>query len=148
MPCQMCYVFLYWRDSWNDGPPLHQIHYSILLQLFLHCGLKCGCSEYPPLSHFTSAQCLLFLPPKMQTPSVCNKGSQFSYDICSMNSVNLHQQQPAVTHKDSTITFKEVQHHSVILDMDKLQANTILEHKPKPGIITKFLWLLWLNNLK
>jgi hypothetical protein len=32
--------------------------------------------------------------------------------------------------------------------MDKLQANTILEHKPKPGIITKFLWLLWLNNLK
>jgi hypothetical protein len=88
MPYQTCYVFLYWRDSWNDGPPLHQIHYSNLLQFFLHLGLTCGCSEHPPLPHFTSAQCWLFLPPKMRTPSVCNKGSQLSYEICYMNSVN------------------------------------------------------------
>jgi hypothetical protein len=47
-----------------------------------------GCSEYPPLLHFTSAQCLLLLAPKMWTLSVCNKGSQFSYEICYMNSVN------------------------------------------------------------
>lgn len=88
MPCQVCNVFLYWRDSQNDGPPLHQIHYSNLLQLFLHRGLTCGCSEYPPFLHFTSAQCLLFLPPKMRTPSICNKQSQFSYEICYTNSVN------------------------------------------------------------